>query len=197
MFVLIGGTTAFAFWSFNQFNIALDDLNAPYLASTYASYQSLTRSRVDLVSTTTEETTGDTATTTDSVLSTTTPTISELSFIFPKNNTEVYAGCTYPIAWESPTTVGLLEAALVDAGTRIAVGPNTSGIAKESTIEKGSKNLSWKVGSVWPGAYYIQISKVNDTDIEFKSRVFLINKMPENADTNTQKNLCKESGGLI
>lgn len=119
----------------------------------------------------------------------------ELSFTFPKKGAEVYIGCTYPISWQSSTTVNLLETILVDAGTSQSVGPIVSGLATENMIAEDLQNLNWKVGVVWPGAYYIKVSKINDTDIEFKSKVFTITRIPPGTDTDEQEKICKESGG--
>ncbi|OHB19092.1 MAG: hypothetical protein A3D40_02355 [Parcubacteria group bacterium RIFCSPHIGHO2_02_FULL_40_12] len=69
-------------------------------------------------------------------------------------------------------------------------------MAKENTIEKESQNLNWKVGfSVWPGAYYIKVSKINGVEAEFRSGVFGINKMPEGIDEEEKINICRESSG--
>ena|SRR3989344_2324683 len=194
IFVLVGGTTFFGYWSIKQFNNVFDDLSAS-LASTYSSYPSFFKQRAELASTFTEIY-GGLATSTNSEL-TSTSTVPELSFIFPQNNTRVYIGCTYPISWQSSTTINSLETALIDAGTREAVGPIASGLAKENTIGEDLVNLEWKVGVVWPGAYYIKVVKINGVEAEFRSKVFEINKMPENISTIEQKNICKESGGLF
>ena len=50
IFVLIGGTVAFGYWSINQFNLAFNSLDTSYLASTHEAYSSLKR-EVNLAST--------------------------------------------------------------------------------------------------------------------------------------------------
>jgi len=205
VFVLVGGVAFFGYWSIDQFNLAFDNFSTPYLASTHSAYQSFKRPDAGLASTS-PETLGDVATSTEmsgGIATSTKPeltstsTVSALSFTFPKSNTQAYIGCTYPVAWESSLKVGSMEAALVDAGTRTAVGPNTSGLAKENIIKEDSQKLSWKVGSVWSGSYYIKISKINGADAEIRSKVFVINKMPENIGASEQRDTCKESGGLL
>ncbi len=194
VFVLIGGVAFFGYWSIGQFNQAFDNLSTSYLANTPSAFQSLGRPDAGLASTS-PEANDDVATSTEPE-STSTSTVSELSITFPKSNAQVYIGCTYPISWKSSTTIGLLETTLIDAGTRTAVGPNTSGLAKENAV-KDPEKLNWKVGSVWPGTYYIKISKINGADTEIRSKVFVINKMPENIDISGQKDTCEESGGLL
>ena len=126
-----------------------------------------------------------------------TSTDTELSFIFPEEDGGVYVSCTYPISWTSPATINSLETALIDAGTKEAAGPVASGLAKEIVIEKDERNLDWKVGSVWPGSYYIKISKINGADAEIRSKTFAVNKMAENISKSEKENVCKESGGSI
>ncbi|MEX2013879.1 MAG: hypothetical protein WD896_00810 [Parcubacteria group bacterium] len=204
VFVLIGGTISFGYWSTNQLNQAFDNLSAAYLASTYSVYPSL-KQDVGLASTS-PEISGEIATSTDLGLASTSPEISgtvatttppEFSFTFPQNNTQVYIGCTYPISWESSTTINSLETALIDSGTRETMGPITSGLPREKVIETDSQNLKWKVGIVWPGGYYIKVSKINGIEAELRSKVFQINKMSENISTSEKEIICKGSGGLL
>ena len=178
--VLVGGTAFFGYWSMNQFNQAYDDLGSTYLASTYSARRSFELAASSTVAE-----------------STATSTVTEFSFTFPNSNTQAYMGCTYPISWESPTNVDSLEAVLVDAGTRETIGPRTSGLATESSVEDGSRELSWKIGSVWPGAYYIKISKINDLESEIRSKIFMISKMPRDISTSEQESICGESGGSL
>ena len=117
----------------------------------------------------------------------------KLTFTFPQKDTRVYIGCTYPISWQPSSTVRSLEAALIDAGVREAIEPKTSGLAKENTIEKESQNLHWKVGSVWPGAYYIKVSKINGVEAVFRSNVFEIKNMPKGIGADEREKICKES----
>ena len=203
IFVLIGGTLSFGYWSMNQFDIALDNISAPYLANTHSAYSSL-KQNTELASASLE-TSGKLTTSTGSELASASQEVSEelatstdpeLSFTSPKKDAKVYIGCTYPISWQSTTMISSLDAALIDAGAREAVEPKTSGLAKENTIEKESQNLNWKVGfSVWPGAYYIKVSKINGVEAEFRSGVFGINKMPEGIDEEEKINICRESSG--
>ncbi len=181
VFVLLGSTTFFGYWSFGQFDTVFDTLNASYLASTLSAssfHQTVTKRDV---STTSPEIATPVASSTDV----------ELSFTFPQEDEGVYISCTYHISWQSPTTISSLETALIDAGTREPAGPIASGLAKENTIEPDAQNLTWKVGVVWPGEYYIKISKINGVEAEFKSKVFEINKMPEGSDEE-DNNLCPE-----
>lgn len=172
VFVLIGSAVFFGHWSLNQFNNAFDNLSTSYVAN-ISSVSPSSKINNNQISTTSLE----------------------MSFTFPQKGDGVYIGCTYQISWQSSTTINSLETALIDAGTREAAGPIASGLAKENTIGKDSQNLKWKVGVVWPGAYYIKISKINGVDTEFRSKVFEINRMLTNISTDEQENICKESGG--
>jgi len=207
VFVLIGGTASLGYWSINQFNHALDTLSTSYLlAYTHSTYLSF-KQKVELASTS-PEISGELATSTDPELPSTSPqkgdraygefatsTDPELSFTFPKEGDEVYIDCIYQISWQSSTTINSLETALIDAGTREPAGPVASGLAKENTIDRDLQNLKWKVGVVWPGAYYIKVSGINGVEAEFRSEVFKINKMSENISTGEKENICKGSMG--
>lgn len=215
IFVVIGSVTAFGYWSISQFNQALDNVSASYLASTHSLYAAFKQSTKR--ASTSQEITGElatstdatillsTATTTDSTSSlqasaTTTPVTStdvELSFTFPKSGDDVYIDCTYPISWQSSTTIDVMETVLVDAGTGESAGPIASGLAREYIIETDAQGLDWKVGIVWPGDYYIKVLKVNGTDTEMRSKVFTIHKMTEGIHTDEREKICKGSGGLL
>ncbi len=200
--VLIGGTLSFGFWSFRQFEHAFENLSVANFAGILQTYSSFKfNQRAELISTSSEIFVGF-ATSTDLGLASTSPetpvtiatsTDLQLSFTFPRRGDEVYIGCTYPISWQSSVLIFSLEAVLVDAGTRESMGPIASGLARESTIEKESQNLTWKVGSVWPGAYYIKIMKINDVEAEFRSKVFEIHEMPEGIGEDEKINICRES----
>ena len=120
-----------------------------------------------------------------------TSTDPELVFKFPQEHTEVYISCTYSISWRSSTTTLSLETALVNAGTREPVGPITSGLARENVIDKDAQNLKWKVGYVWPGAYYIKVSKINGVEKEFRSKIFEIDEIPEGISEEEKANICR------
>lgn len=185
IFVLIGGTVAFGYWSINQFNLAFNSLDTSYLASTHEAYSSLKR-EVNLASTS-PQVSEISASSTDM----------EVSFSFPKKGFNIYSGCTYEIPLQSSTTLASLEASLVDRGTKDLIDTTKSGLAKEIKIESDSSNFKWKVGSVWPGEYYIQTSKINGSDIQTKSEIFLINRMPEDIDVPAQKEICNKSNGIL
>lgn len=207
--VLVGGTASFGYWTINQFNQAFDDLSASSVANTLTASASFKKdASLASVSTTTATTSTTTAPAsklklaTSLVLTTTPATFKPklatstdlgLSFTFPQTGDRVYIGCTYEVSWKSSTVINSLETVLVDAGTRDTMGPVTSGLAKENTIETDSQNLKWKVGVVWPGSYYIKVSKINGAKAEFRSKVFEISKMPKGIDEEEKINICLES----
>lgn len=209
--ILLGGTVYFGYWALSQYNLALDTYSDSYsqLSVSLAAY---TKAVLGRTAATTTDISGI-STTTPETISTTTPqnisasspiiistpaasTDLKLSFIFPNKDNEMYTGCTYQIPLQSSTTIRSLGTALIDAGTRETIGPIASGLAKENSIEKGSQNLEWKVGVVWPGTYYIKVSNINGIAAEIRSKVFRIIKMPVD-NTDEQKNICKKSGGLL
>lgn len=215
--VLLGGTMYFGYWSLSQYNMALDTYSASYaqLGASFAAYTKAVLGRTATTTATSTDISGI-STSTPVVISTTTPQNSsttstspiiivptsvtssdlKLSFVFSNKANEMYIGCTYQIPLQSSTTIRSLGTALIDAGTGETIGPIASGLPKEETIEKGSQNLKWKVGAVWPGTYYIKVSSINGIAVEIKSKVFGISKMPVDT-TDEQKNICKNSGGLL
>lgn len=207
VFVLIGGAISFGYWFISQFDIALDNISAPYLANLHSVYPVRDNASnganppKDGLASASLETFGEPTSSTDSKLASTsletsvTPAIfttdSKLSFTFPQKSGKVYIGCTYPISWQPATLISSLEAALIDAGAKETVEPKTSGLAKENTIEKESQNLNWKVGfSVWPGTYYIKVSKINGVEAEFRSKVFKISPMPKGISADEKEKNC-------
>lgn len=209
IFILIGGTMSFGYWSINQFDNAFDNLSASYVAIALPVFSSFKKDTglastspeiSETLATSTDETIlaiTSTTTTATATPITATSTDLELSFTFPQKGDKVHTGCTYQISWQSSTTINSLGTTLIDAGIGKVAGPIASGLAKENSIEEDSQNLEWKVGNVWPGEYYIKVSKINGVDTETRSKVFIINRMPANTSTDRKENICKESGGLF
>jgi len=202
--VLVGGVAFFGYWSINQFNQAFDNLSTVYLADAPPAYSYLKQKR-ELASTS-PEFLGEMASSTDVGLASTSPKLStasatstdpKLSLNFPQKDTKVYIGCIYPITWQSATAITSFSAILVDAGTKETLGPNTSGLAKENSVMEKRQILDWKIGNVWPGAYYIKLSNINGGDSVSRSKSFIISKMPENLSTDEQSDICEESGGIF
>jgi hypothetical protein len=179
--VLVGGTAFFAYYQFNQFNNELDTLSASYLAIADISPIS-NKIRKEPIPSTIPETVSTSATSTDL----------KPSFVFFKND-EAYIGCTYQISFQSASTTGLLETALIDAGTTETAIPITDSLVEEDEIELNSQSIDWKVGSVSPGEYYIKASTNDGVDLE--SKVFTIRKMPAGLRASDREKICKESDG--
>lgn len=210
VFVLIGSTAFFGYWSISKLDRTLDNFGAVYLSNTSAVDLLIENQKnTDLAASSTEMYelfATSTATSTDTKLASSSPETSDsvvapvdikLAFNFPQKKGGVYIGCTYPISWQSPEVIKSLETYLVDAGTNETVGPKTGGLAKENSIESGSQILDWKVGVVWPGSYYIKISKINGAEEGVKSKVFSINKMPVGIDVVEKERICEESDGSL
>jgi len=199
-FVLIGGTVSFGYWSLNEFSYALNNLSALSISSVLLVSTPFGEKNDELISTSTSTTAStSTSTSTPTLISPQlqTPKDLELFFTFPQKGDKIYIGCTYEILWQSSTTVDSIETSLVDAYTHKPAGPIASGVSKENMIHPDSQNLKWNVGVVWPGEYYIAVSKINNADINRKSEVFTINKMPKGIDAREQKNICEKTGGLF
>lgn len=206
--MLLGGTLSFGYWSLRQFDTIFDNLDTPYVANTLTASSSFkedadgefaSREMSDALATPTDGIIPPfTATTTTASTTpvTATSTDLEFSFTFPQKGDEVYIGCTYPISWQSSTTVQSLETALIDAGTRKPVGPIASGLARGNIVEQGSQNLKWQVGIVWPGEYFIELSKINGVEVDFRSKVFETNKIPAGMSEAEKTARCQSSGGV-
>jgi len=183
--LLLGATLSFSYWSLNQFDAVFDSL-----AASPATSYSPVNPRLAAVS--------ETSTSTSSTPPTNQNGLdSNFQLIFSPKGDGVYMGCTYEISWSASTTIQSLETALVDAGTRKPIGPKTSGLAKESSIEASSQSLKWKVGVVWPGEYFISILNVNGVAADERSRRFMIHEIPSGSDEKEQKRLCEETGGNL
>lgn len=193
VFVSIGGTMSFGFWSLQEFDNAFENVGASYAAiSPYVR-------KVPTTATTTPMSATSTATTSESSLVTASDQGEidpKFKLIFTPKKKGVYSGCTYDISWSASTTIRSLEATLIDAGTRKPSGPVTSGISKENDIDADSQTLKWKVGAVVPGTYFIEVSKVNGIEAESRSKTFQINTMPEELDKEEKNNMCRESIAL-
>jgi len=190
--VLLGGTAFFGYWSFNQFNDVFDNLSASNLAIVKISpihffdktnKEGILTTAPSSTSTTTPEGAFKSATSTEADLN--------LSFIFPKENDEVYIGCTYQLSFQSSMIIHSLEAALIDVGAKEAAEPLVIGSAVENNIESNSQSLDWKVGAVWPGEYYIKVSNINGIDLESHSKVFTISSIPKGVSADEKEKICE------
>lgn len=206
--ILLGGTIYSGYWILGQFNLAFNTFDTSYnqLSASFAAYTKAVSDQTTATTTATTTDISEISTTTPETISTTTPEVSTnafatstdptVSFTFLQKDRGIYIGCTYQISWLASTTINSLEAALIDAGTRDAVLPDTSGLAKENTIEKGSQ-LNWKVGPGSPGAYYIKISRINNVAAVIRSKIFKINKAPDGSNEKEQRSLCEKTGGNL
>lgn len=202
--VLIGGTALFGYNTLGQINASLDNLSASYAAiASMPAISVPSRTHAGEVSSTTPD---GTSTTTPEGVSTTTPAGTsvptnpadlKLSLVFPNSGGKLYAGCTYALSLQSSTTITSLSPTLIDAGTKEAVGPIASGLAKEYKIRPDSQTLAWRVGAVWQGEYFISMSHINGTEKEVQSKYFMIQNMPDSITVSQRENLCKESGGSL
>lgn len=184
-FVLIGSALSFGYWSFSQIDTIFDDLNSSYGANTASTSLSERTDKKSILA---------------RLWTVATPTVStstEISITFPRGGDGVYMGCTYDISWQSPFAINSLNIALIDAGTKKASESIYSGLAETHTIETGKQYIQWKVGTVWPGEYYIVTSKVNGLDTEIKSETFVVNRTLENIDKERMATICLESGGEL
>src|SRR3989344_2659710 len=154
VFVLLGATLSFRYWSLNQFDDVFENLSASYIAISPIVHKLPTTATSTPVAATSTPTTSEASSTSSSDID------PKFQLIFSPKKNGVYIGCTYEISWLASTTIKSLETVLIDAGTRKPTGPVASGLAKENTIDADSQVLEWKVGVIWPGEYFISISNV-------------------------------------
>lgn len=199
-FVLVGSTAFFVFYSLRQLNKAFDDITASSFAAAERPpilFSDKTNKDKDKeqVPISAPETVSTPATPPETVSTPAAPTDLKLSFIFPKENDEVYIGCTYRLLFQSSAAIRLLEAELFDAGAIKAIEPDASGLARENKIAPGSQSLDWKVGMVWPGEYYLEVTNINGVDAKIYSGDFTIIKMPKDISVGEKEKICQDSGG--
>jgi hypothetical protein len=168
--VLIGGTLGFAYWSIHNFNLA------------FSSFDKLQETNLSNVISAETLPTVTGTTTAETVLATSTEPVNseEFKFIFPAKATDVYSGCKYEVSWTS-SSIDSIDLSLVDAGTREVMGPIAGGIPKNITGQN-LESFGWKVGSVWPGKYYILVTNINGTEIQKKSATVNIIDIPETVE---------------
>ncbi len=177
--VLVGGAVLFRLWALQEFNKALTEL-VPHTDITIPS------PITEEVATTTEEIIADVATSTPLALDIT----------FPTKDITLYMGCAYKVALDTTNNITSLEMILVDAGTQKALGPVASGIPTRLETN-GSKQIDWRIGTFWPGTYYLHIKKANEQNVDAKSYRFSIEKFKDTRTEEEKKLLCEQSGGVI
>ena len=191
VFVLLGATLSFRYWSLNQFDDVFGNLSASDIAISPIVHKLPTTATSTPVAATSTPTTSEASSTSSSDID------PKFQLIFSPKKNGVYIGCTYEISWLASTTIKSLETVLIDAGTRKPTGPVASGLAKENTIDADSQVLEWKVGVIWPGEYFISISNVNHMATDERSQKFIVNEIPNGSNKKEQKNLCEETGGNL
>lgn len=192
--MLLGGAIYFGYWTVGQYNVALDVQDVAY-SQFSASLSAYTKAILDKSKTATTTDVSEVSTTTEPVViweaATTTP---DIFLTFPAAGSDIYIGCSYKIVWQPSVIIRSLGVALIDAGNLKAMGPIASGISATSSTT-GFESFTWKVGNVWPGEYFILISKINDVESETKSKYFMVHKMPEDISASKRGTVCEESGG--
>ncbi len=217
--ILLGGAGIFGYWSFNQFNIVTDQILATALQSNVLknsistnsdySHADISTTTSDLVltdeissstpdyiqvATSSFSVSTDNSSTSASIQNPTlTPTSISMDIVFPSQNSILYQSCSYTVSWQSSTTVSNLSIDLIDGGTKKKVGPGTSGLSRMTVVDS-NQNFSWKVGTAWPGSYFINISKINDIEVNIKSYYFTIKAMPNKEEKGS---LCEKTGGIL
>src|SRR3990167_3748626 len=130
VFVLLGATLPFRYWSLNQFDDVFENLSASYIAISPIVHKLPTTA-------TSTPTTSEASSTSSSDID------PKFQLIFSPKKNGVYIGCTYEISWLVSTTIKSLETALIDAGTRKPAGPVASSLAKENIIDDDVQSLKW------------------------------------------------------
>lgn len=180
----------FAAWSLDQFDTALSTLGDTHVATVIKARPSMLR----LGATSPASSTPETALVRHDQTSQSSGTA--LFAIEPPGKAgKVYAGCTYPIVLRSPGKILTLETQLFNAGTQDVVPPMVSGLASVHTLSQEKPQITWKIGGVWPGVYYVSVPKINGTSLGERSSTFIIYAMPAALGSSEQKSLCESSGG--
>jgi hypothetical protein len=183
---LVGGAGCFYYWSLGQFNQAFSQLDVAYNSSALVVAPEIAPIVTDTAT--------STASTTMAVSTSPVGIISDIFFTFPVRGKTVYSGCTYDVAWTASSTVNSIDLSLVDAGTQKSLGPVTSGITAH-IADKRITGMQWKVGTVWPGNYYIGISQLNGTEVKMRSPKFIIEAIPDDVDVAQRADYCSQTGG--
>jgi hypothetical protein len=190
--VLIGSAFSFASWSLKQFDDALAALQAPQVAAVIVPRQP----RLHLgaaPATTTASTTVASPASSAIVLG----SLSKEKVMFPGKGSKAYVGCTYTLAVHASSTVTALELALVGAGTQTPVPATTSGLSRPQALTAARQQVTWKVGSVWPGVYYLSLDTINGTPLSKRSYTFTIGELPAGLEDGARKSLCESTGGSL
>lgn len=184
VFVLIGGTLVFAYWSLNSFDQVFSSIDSAQQSSlaNVISINNIPES--NSIATTTQE---DQEIETPNTI---TPDINNFEFTFPSKPTDFYKGCEYTISWQD-LGIDSVNMTLIDAGNRKAIGPTVSGVPR-SLSGKSLQSFDWKVRNIWSGKYYIEASSINGNEIQKRSAVITlvdipIDITPENIDDFCQK----------
>lgn len=191
--LLIGSTATFASWSFKEFDNALTTLTTlgtPQIATVFKARPSTLRLGAAPPAVTAPETTKV------SLEQEKKSSSASVFAIDPLGKAgKVYVGCTYLITWQAPGKILKLESELINAGTQRAASSSVSGLANAYTLSPAKQQISWKVGGVWPGIYYISVDKINGTSLIERSSTFIIDTIPLALGSAEKKSLCESSGG--
>lgn len=166
--VLVGCAGVFALWSYSEFSKVTDQM------ATSVVPVMISQTPKQTIAATTTAVTPTPEASTQTQLPLVPPT---LDFAFPIKESELSQGCVYPVSFTSSTTLETLATTLVDSGTGKRVGPGTANLAATTTVS--DQKFDWKVGTAWPGKYYLLISNINGIAVKFRSGTFTINPKPE------------------
>ncbi len=180
--ILTGGTFFFRGWVLGEFNRVFASLDNSFVTS---------QQTASVVYTT------HNASSTDTIISTTTPVeyTGPDNFLFttPSKNTTLYHGCTYPIKWIASSSINHMTLSVFDAGTRKMVSGRVSGLPEEFQGD-AARSIVWNVsGQLWPGEYFLQVSTLNKKPVDEKSYRFVVEALPQNIPSQELERFC-ESG---
>lgn len=175
--ILVGSAFIFRYWALSEFDKVFATLDNP----TFTKEAVNTASVVEVIETKEE-------------VKSNTPI--EVSLSLPENKNTFYMGCTYTLSLEANQPITDITLAVLDAGTRKPLGPVTSGLPKTMS-EKDIKEVSWKVGTFWPGEYVIELTQINNSTTSLRSKRLNIEKFQTNRTEAEKQNLCTQSGGIL
>jgi hypothetical protein len=185
--IIGGGLFFFREWALKEFNSTFASLDASF-ESTESTKQ---------VANSVQAFSFNTASTSEDVLATTTPVeyTGPDNFLFttPRKNAVLYNGCTYPVSWVASSSINQLKLSVVDVGTQKKLESSVSDLSEEITGEN-IDNVEWKVGArVRPGEYFLQLTSLNNKEIEEKSYRFKVKAISATVAEQDRENICEDS----
>lgn len=178
-FLLIGSAYAFRIWALQEFAAALDQMTGNGTQKSLLASVGIAGQDMGSASTTLAVSSDSSAP-------------KQLTFMFPSDGDTLYEGCAYPVTWESSTTLTAIGLKIRDAHALQAVSPAVAGLPTNATTTNST--LQWRVGTVRPGTYYLEITSANGLEYQQRGPSIELAEPAQDAQLDV---LCKKTGGTI